>query len=102
MNKLDLAKLVKLLLPETITDTDQRVTDFKLILGGAIGFCLIFGAFLTWMGVFDLVVEEFDHYEVSNATLLAASGLVVIWLTLTRVGAKPQEKPRRFPFGKRD
>ncbi|HIK16676.1 MAG TPA: hypothetical protein IGS53_15525 [Leptolyngbyaceae cyanobacterium M33_DOE_097] len=102
MNKPDLAKLLKLFLPETIADTEQHVTDFKLILGAAIGFCLIFGAFLTWMGVFDLVVEEFDHYEVSNATLLVAAGLVIIWLTLTRVGTKPPEKPRRFPFGHRE
>jgi multisubunit Na+/H+ antiporter MnhB subunit len=101
MDKLKLGKLLAQLLPSSIEDTSEKVTEFKLMLGAAIGVLLIAGAFLTWWGFFDLVVEEFDHVEVSNATLLAAAGILIIWLTLTRVGSRRQER-KKFSLFHRD
>jgi hypothetical protein len=88
---LDPAKIIGFVIPEKIQDINQKVVDFKLALGAATGLSLIIGAFLILAGVFQLTMESFNGFQISNATILILLGVAVVWFTLTKIGVKPED-----------
>lgn len=91
MHNFDIGKAFSHFIPRIVQDTSQEITLFKLALGAATGFTLIMGAFLILGGSFQVVMEEFSGFIVSNATIMILLGVGIVLFTLTRVGVKNQE-----------
>lgn len=81
-------------IPNKIDDTSQKTTDLKLATGIGAGFFLIFKAFGILDNVEKIIIEEFAGLKISNATIVLLSGVFFIWLTLTKVGIKTDDKEK--------
>jgi hypothetical protein len=91
----DVQKVATNFVPENVEDTSQEITLFKLALGAATGLSLIIGAFLILGGSFQVVMEEFAGFIVSNATIMILLGASIVYFTLTRIGVKNQEDSKK-------
>jgi uncharacterized membrane protein YqjE len=87
-----ITKIIASFVPDQVEDANQKTTDFKLALGGSTGLLLIVGAFLTLSGVFELVIERWNNFQISNATIMLVLGVGVVWFTLTKIGIKSEDK----------
>ena len=83
---------IQFFFPDKIEDASQKTTDIKLAIGIVVGFLLIAMAFTLLMGKGQLISEKFGKVEITNATIFVLLGVFFLWLTVTKVGIKTDDK----------
>ena len=83
---------IKFFTPSRIDDESTSITLIKLATGIVLGFSLIAIAFSILTSFSQLVVEKFGSFEISNATICILIGVLIIWLTLTKIGIKKDDQ----------
>ena len=84
----DVVKIIELVLPHTIVDSDEVTILSKLWAGFISSAWLMFAGSLILMGCGNTYMEKFGPITISNSSLLFVLGTITLWFTISRVGIK--------------
>jgi hypothetical protein len=82
----DVVKIIELVLPHKIVDSDEVTILSKLWAGFISSAWLMFAGSLILMGCGNTYMEKFGPITISNSSLLFVLGAIMMLFTISRVG----------------